>query len=162
MGALVTIDGKIFDYDNHVLKLLTNKEHAEWLRVTGNHLKSKYIDAIMSSMQRIILLVFGRLPKKYWPTQHQEALKMACNHILKNEGREINFKIVTCDHFSTVFHKIDEEKNVEMEEAITKSQGGILKGRAVNINREALIIQNNAVEDKLIFLVNSLKMNIKI
>ncbi len=74
---------------------------------------------------------------------------MAHNCILENEGKvvELNLEISTCDHFSLLFHKIDEEKIVEMEEMIKKSQGGILKGRAVNINRETLIIQDhNAVK----------------
>jgi hypothetical protein len=76
------VDGQNFDFDKHVLKLLTNAERAEWSRVTINHLKWKYINAIMSSVHRVILFVFGRLPKKYWPAQHQEALKMARDYIL--------------------------------------------------------------------------------
>ena len=41
----------------------------------------KTADVIKSRVHGAILLVFGRLPKKYWPAQHQ-ALKMARNHIL--------------------------------------------------------------------------------
>jgi hypothetical protein len=95
------INGKIFDFEKHFLKLLTDAERDEWLRLTVNHLKWKYIDAINSGVQDAILLVFGRMPKKYWPVQHQEALKMACNHFLCTEGRVVEFKlkIVTCDHF---------------------------------------------------------------
>ncbi len=56
---------------------------------------------------------------------------------------EFNLKIVICDNFSSLYYGIDEEKIVEMEEVITKSQGGILNGRAVNINRDTLIIQEH-------------------
>ncbi len=37
--------------------------------------KWKYIDAINSGVQEAIVFVFVRLPKKYWPDQHQEALE---------------------------------------------------------------------------------------
>ncbi len=84
---------------------------------------------------------------------------MARNHIFCNKGRVVKFKlrIVTCDHFSSLFHKTDEEKNVEMQETIKKSQGGILKGRAIsyliqNLNQETLIIQeHNSVTDFMSF-----------
>jgi hypothetical protein len=93
-------------------------------------LKWKYIDAIKSGVQEAILLVFGRLPKNYWPAQHQEALEMACNHILCTEGEAVEFtlKIITCEHFSSLCFSKDDEIIVEMQEALKKSQGGILEG----------------------------------
>ena len=84
--AQLNVNGENFDFEKHVLNLLTDAERAEWRRVTINHLKWKYIDAINSGVQEAIVPVFGRLPKKYWPDQHQEALKMACNHIRCTEG----------------------------------------------------------------------------
>jgi hypothetical protein len=71
---------------------------------TVNHLKWKYIDAIKSRVQEAIVLIFGRLPKKYWPVQHQEALQMAREHILRTGERVVEFtlEIVTCDHFSSL------------------------------------------------------------
>ena len=77
------------DFKKHFLNLLTNAECAEWWRLTVNHLKWKYIDAIKSRVQEVIVLVFGRLPKKYWPAQHQEALQMAREHILRTEERVV-------------------------------------------------------------------------
>jgi hypothetical protein len=102
--APLYINGEPFDFEKHFLNLLTEAERAEWWRLTVNHLKWKYIDAINSGVQEAILLAFGRLPKKYWPVQHQEALKMAYNHFLCREGRVVEFKleIVTCDHFSSL------------------------------------------------------------
>ena len=80
------------------------------------------------------MLVFGRLPIKYWPDQHTEALKMARKHILDTEGRVVEFtlKIVTCDHFSSLYFGREDKVIVEMQEALKKSQGGILKGRDVD------------------------------
>jgi hypothetical protein len=59
------VNGEKFDFEIHVLNLLTDTECAEWWRLTVNHLKWKYIDAIKSCVQKAIVLVFGRLPKKY-------------------------------------------------------------------------------------------------
>jgi hypothetical protein len=42
------VNGKKIDFKKHVLNLLTNEESVEWLRVTRDHLKWKYIDAINS------------------------------------------------------------------------------------------------------------------
>ncbi len=97
-------------------------------------LKWEYIDAINSGVQEAILLAFGRLPKKYWPVQHQEALKMACKLFLRAEGRVVESKleIVTCDHFSSLCFGINNERIVEMQEVLQKSQGGILEGRAID------------------------------
>ena len=147
--ASLHVNGKRFDFKKHVLNLLTDAERAEWRRVTINHLKWKYIDAINSGVQEAIVLVFGRLPEKYWPDQPQEALKMASNHIRCTEGRVVEFKlqIVTCYHFSSLCHGgLDDKRITKMQEALQKSQGGILKGRAVNYlvqnyNLETLAIQ---------------------
>jgi hypothetical protein len=131
------VKGVKFDFEKHVLNLLTVEEQAEWRRVTVNHLKWKYIDAISNRLKKSIVLVFGRLPKKYWPDQHREALKMARKHILDTEGRVVEFtlKIVTCDHFSSLFFGREDEVIeviVEMQEALKKSQGGILERRTVD------------------------------
>jgi hypothetical protein len=131
------VKGVKFDFEKHVLNLLTVEEQAEWRRVTVNHLKWKYIDAISNRLKKSIVLVFGRLPKKYWPDQHTEALKMARKHILDTEGRVVEFtlKIVTCDHFSSLFFGREDEVIeviVEMQEALKKSQGGILERRTVD------------------------------
>ncbi len=135
-------------------------ERAEWRCVTINYLKWNF-DAINSGVQEASGLVFGRLPKNYWPGQHQEALKMACNHIRCTEGRVVEFKlqIVTCDHFSSLCHGgLDDKRIIKMQEALQKSQGGILKGRAVNylvqnFNLETLAIQvHDAVKTMLRFL----------
>jgi hypothetical protein len=73
---------------------------------TINHLKWNYIDAINSGVQEAILFVFGRLPKKYWHDQHQEALKMALDHIL-NKERVVEFKpkslvVIISHHYALV------------------------------------------------------------
>jgi hypothetical protein len=49
--APLNVNGKRFDFKKHVLNLLTDTECAEWRRVTINHLKWKYIDAINSGVQ---------------------------------------------------------------------------------------------------------------
>ncbi len=127
--APLYVNGEKFDFEKHFLNLLTNAERAEWLRLTVNHLKWKYIDAIKSSVQKAIVLVFGRLPKKYWPDQHQEALRLARKHILRTEERVVEFtlEIITCDHFSSLYFSRDDEVIDEMQEALKKSQGGILE-----------------------------------
>jgi hypothetical protein len=85
-----------------------------WNVLTGgvplNHLKWKHIDAIKSRAQEAILFVFGRLPKQYWPPQHQEALQMARDHILCTEECVVEFtlEIVTCDYFPLLcFGRVD-------------------------------------------------------
>ena len=44
--APLYVNGEKFDFKKHVLDLLTDAERAEWWRLTVNHLKLKYIDAI--------------------------------------------------------------------------------------------------------------------
>jgi hypothetical protein len=102
--APLSVNGKKFDFEKHVLDLLTDAERAEWWCLTVNHLKWKYIDAIKNGVKKAILFVFGRLPKKYWPAKHQEALQMARDHIRCSEGRVVEFtlEIITCDHFSSL------------------------------------------------------------
>ena len=68
--APLSVKGEKIDFEKHVLNLLTDSERAEWRCVTINHLKWKYIDAIRSRVKKVIVLVFERLPKKYWPDQH--------------------------------------------------------------------------------------------
>jgi hypothetical protein len=84
-------------------------------------------------LKKSIVLVFGRLPKKYWPDQHKEALKMARKHILDTEGQVVEFtlKIVTCNHFSLLLFGREDKVIVEMQ-ALKRSQGGILEGRTVD------------------------------
>ena len=132
--APLYVKGVKFDFEKHILNLLTVEEQAEWRRVTVNHLKWKYIDAIKNGVKKAILFVFGRLPKKYWPNHHKKALKMAHEHILRTEERVVEFtlEIVTCDHFSSLLFGREDEVIVEMQEALKKSQGGILEGRVVN------------------------------
>jgi hypothetical protein len=132
--APLCVKGEKFDFEKHILNLLTDAERAEWWCLTGNHLKWKYIDAIKNRVSKAIVLVFGRLPKKYWPNKHQEALQMAREHILLTEERVVEFtlEIVTCDHFSLLCFGREDEVIVEMQEALKKSQGGILKGRAAD------------------------------
>jgi hypothetical protein len=59
---------------------------------------------------------------------------MAREHILDTEGRGVEFtlEIVTCDHFSSLSFSREDEVIFEMQEALKKSQGGILKGRTVD------------------------------
>ena len=44
--APLHVNGEKFDFEKHVLDLLTDAERAEWWRLTVNHLKLKYIDTI--------------------------------------------------------------------------------------------------------------------
>ena len=59
---------------------------------------------------------------------------MAREHILRTEEHVVEFtlKIVTCDHFSSLFFGREDEVIVEMQEALKKSQGGILERRTVD------------------------------
>ena len=97
-------------------------------------MKWKYIDAIKNGGKKAILFVFGRLPKKNWPAKHKEALQIARDHIHCTKERvvECMLEIVTCDHFSSLFFSREDKVIVEMQEALKKSQGGILKGRDVD------------------------------
>ena len=63
--APLHVNGENFDFEKHFLILLTDAERAAWWRLTVNHLKWKYIDAIKSRVQWAILFVFGRLPKQF-------------------------------------------------------------------------------------------------
>ena len=157
--APLYVNGEKFDFEKHVLYLLTDEERAEWWCLTVNHLKWKFIDAIKNGVKKAILFVFGRLPKKYWPAKHQEALQMARDHIRCSEERVVEFtlEIITCDHFSSLCFGREDEVIVEMQEAVKKSQGGILKGRTVNhlmlnYNRAKIIIrEGKAVNAMLSF-----------
>ena len=155
--APLYVKGVKFDFEKHVLNLLTDAERAEWWRLTVNHLKWKYIDAIKNGVKKAILLVFGRLPKKYWPGQHQEALRLARELILRTEERVVEFtlEIVTCDHFSSLCFGRDDEVIVEMQEALKKSQGGILEESVVdhlmlNYNRAKIVKRERKVVDKMV------------
>ena len=157
--APLYVNREKFDFEKHVLSLLTDTQRAKWWRLTVNHLKWKYIDAIMNGVKKAIVLVFGRLPKKYWPGQHQEALRLARKHILRTEERVVKFtlEIVTCDHFSSLCFGRDDEVNDEMQEALKKSQGGILEESVVdhlmlNYNRgEIALRERKAVDGMLSF-----------
>ena len=66
-------------------------------------------------------------------------------------------EIITCDHFSSLRFGREDEVIVEMQEAVKKSQGGILKGRTVdhimlNYNQAEIIIrEGKAVNAMLSF-----------
>ena len=150
------IDGKKFDFEKHLLNLLTNDERAEWRRFTINYLKWRYIDAIKNGVHRAIVMVFGRLPNKYWPELHKKALKKALKHILHSENRDAKFdlQITTCPHFSSVYYGTDDADIIKMQRAIKESQGRILEGRVVdhimqNYNNIAV---KNRMEELLGFL----------
>ena len=108
-------------------------------------------------MKKAIVLVFGRLPRKYWPDQHQEALQMARDHIRCTEGRVVEFTLetVTCDHFSSLCFGRDDEVIVEMQDALKKSQGGILEERAVNhlileYNQDEIVLREKKAVDAML------------
>ena len=65
---------------------------------------------------------------------------------------EFTLEIVTCDHFSSLCFGREDKVIVEMQEAVKKSQGGILKGRTVdhlmlNYNR-AEILRRDTCQDE--------------
>ncbi len=69
---------------------------------------------------------------------------------------EFTLEIVTCDHFSSLCFGIEDEVIVEMQEALKKSQGGILKGRTVdhlmlNYNRAKIIIREKKAVDAMLY-----------
>jgi hypothetical protein len=156
--APLYVNGEKFDFEKHVLSLFTDAKRAKWWRLTVNHLKRKYIDAIKNWVKKAIVLVFGRLPSiKYWPGQHRNALRLARKHILRTEERVVEFtlEIVTCDHFSSLCFGRDDEVIDEMQEALKKSQGGILEGRVVNhlmlnYNRAKIIIREKKVKNAML------------
>jgi hypothetical protein len=155
--APLYVNGEKFDFEKHVLSLFTDAQRAKWWRLTVNHLKRKYIDAIKNGVKKAIVLVFGRLPKKYWPGQHRNALRLARKHILRTEERVVEFtlEIVTCDHFSSLCFGRDDEVIDEMQETLKKSQGGILEGRVVNhlmlnYNRAKIIIREKKVKNAML------------
>jgi hypothetical protein len=155
--APLYVNGEKFDFEKHVPGLFTDAQCAKWWRLTVNHLKRKYIDAIKNGVKKAIVLVFGRLPKKYWPGQHRNALRLARKHILRTEERVVEFtlEIVTCDHFSSLCFGRDDEVIDEMQDALKKSQGGILEGRVVNhlmlnYNRAKIIIREKKTSDAMV------------
>jgi hypothetical protein len=155
--APLSVNGEKFDFEKHVLNLLTDAERAEWWRLTVNHLKWKYIDAIKNGVKKAILFVFGRLPKKYRPAKHKEALQIARDHIRCTEEGVVEFmlEIVTCDHFSSLFFGREDKVIVEMQEALKKRQGGILEGRTVdhlmpNYNRAKIIIREGKAVNAMV------------
>ncbi len=50
--APLHVNGKKIDFEKHVLDLLTDAERADWWRLTVNHLKWKYIDAIKNGVKK--------------------------------------------------------------------------------------------------------------
>jgi hypothetical protein len=82
---------------------------------------------------------------------------MAREHILRTEERVVEFtlEIITCDHFSSLCFGREDEVIVEMQEAVKKSQGGILKGRTVdhlmlNYNPAKIIIREKKTNDAMV------------
>ena len=155
--APLYVNGEKFDFEKHVLSLFTDAQCDKWWRLTVNHLKRKYIDAIKNGVKKAIVLVFGRLPKKYWPGQHRNALRLARKHILRTEERVVEFtlEIVTCGHFSSLCFGRNDKVIDEMQEALKKSQGGILEGRVVNhlmlnYNRAKIIIREKKVKNAML------------
>ncbi len=68
---------------------------------------------------------------------------------------EFTLEIVTCDHFSSLCFGRDDEVIDEMQEALKKSQGGILEGRVVNhlmlnYNRAKIIIRETKTSDAMV------------
>ena len=68
---------------------------------------------------------------------------------------EFTLKIVTCDHFSSLFFGREDKVIVEMQEALKKSQGGILEGRTVdhlilNYNQDEIIHRERKVVNKMV------------
>ena len=81
---------------------------------------------------------------------------------------EFSLEIVTCDHLSSQCFGVDDERIVEMQETVEKSQDGILKGRAIdylmrNFNQETIIEQEStAVEGRCVFSVDGPLKNVRI
>jgi hypothetical protein len=68
---------------------------------------------------------------------------------------EFTLEIVTCDHFSSLCFGRDDEVIDEMQEALKKSQGGILEGRVVNhlmlnYNRAKIITREKKTSDAMV------------
>ncbi len=68
---------------------------------------------------------------------------------------EFTLEIVICDHFSSLFFGREDKVIVEMQEALKKSQGGILEGRTVdhlilNYNQDEIIHRERKVVNKMV------------
>ena len=68
---------------------------------------------------------------------------------------EFTLKIVICDHFSSLIFGREDKVIVEMQEALKKSQGGILEGRTVdhlilNYNQDEIIHRERKVVNKMV------------
>jgi hypothetical protein len=61
--APLYVNSEKFDFEKNVLNLLTNAERAEWWRLTVNHLKWKYIDAIKNGMKKPLCWYLGGCQK---------------------------------------------------------------------------------------------------
>ena len=64
-------------------------------------------------------------------------------------------EIITCDHFSSLCFGREDEVIVEMQEALKKSQGGILKGRDVdhlmlNYTRAEIFLREKKAVDAMV------------
>ncbi len=76
---------------------------------------------------------------------------------------DFKLQIVTCDHFSSLCHGgLDDKRIVKMQEALQKSQCGILKGRDVNYlvqnyNLETLAIQVHDVAKTMLRFLGAMK-----
>jgi len=68
---------------------------------------------------------------------------------------EFTLEIITCDHFSSLCFGRDDQVIDEMQEALKKSQGGILKGRVVdhlmlNYNRAKIAFREGKAVDAML------------
>ena len=68
---------------------------------------------------------------------------------------EFTLEIVTCDHFSSLCFGRDYEIIIKMQEALKKSKGGILKGRAIdhlmlNYNQAKIVIRERKAVNAMV------------